>query len=346
MTKELKRIGSNIDIKGIVIHQVVKEAGVRNAVLKKASASLNIEDKERLFIGNLNKAYFKKSNPIYGIFGNGDLIFQNLLKDYLNKKDFYFFTVDALNHYKKVLESSVPSTGGFVIFSHFLNTDTNNDYFLVLTINNKDGYVVSESDLTIKDIKSLDLNKVDVACMINLTKWGNIRSGLDKESKTYLSFVKGNKDISYYFMSFIDCDNKTTNSESTQRLTSAIEEYCNEKNYDRETKIRKRNEIFMYCEDCINQKKEIQLSAISALFDFENPEDFQMFAADEKYGVSSIISGDKSKLKTMRFVTYKDKKMTVEFDCNLLGKDVVYNQQKKELTIKNLPPRLISQIPV
>lgn len=345
MAKELKRIGSNIDLKGIIIHQVVKVAGERYAKVKSASKLIEIEDKEKLFIGRINKAYYRKSSPIYGIFGNEDSTFKNLLNKYNENSDFYTFSVNALAHYKIVIEKTVPATGGFVIFAHFLNTENNNDYMLVLTITNKEGYVVSEDDLTIMDIKNLDLSKVDVACMINLTKWENIEAGIDKVSKTYLSFVKGNKDISYYFMSFIDCDNKTTGSESTKRLTTALDAYCNEKNYDRSTKIRKRNEIFQYCVDCIDKKVEIQLSAISALLDAENPKDFQKFAADEKYGVSSSISGDKSKLRTMKFVLYKDKTMTVEFDCSLLGHNIIYNSQKKELTIKNLPQDLINQIP-
>lgn len=47
----------------------------------------------------------------------------------------------------------------------------------------------------------------------------------------------------------------------------------------------------------------------------------------------------------MKFVMYKNKQMTVEFDCALLGKEVVFNSQKKELTIKKLPKELIDQIP-
>ena len=246
MAKEIKKIGSNLELKGIIIHQAIKGTGDRNTVLKKATESIIVNEKEQLFIGRINKAYFKKSSPIYGIFGNGDVTFQNLLKTYLDKKDFFSFTIEALSHYKKKLDATATATGGFMIFSHFFNTDNSCDYMLVLTINNKDGYVVSEADLSIKDIKNLDLNNVDVACMINLTKWDNITSGLDKESKTYLSFVKGNKNVSYYFMTFIDCDNKTTSSEATQKLTSAIEAYSKELNYDRETKIRKRNEIFLY----------------------------------------------------------------------------------------------------
>ena len=95
----------------------------------------------------------------------------------------------------------------------------------------------------------------------------------------------------------------------------------------------------------MNKKREIQLSAISALFDNENPDAFQEFAADEKYGVSSIISGDRAKLKIMKFVTYKDKNMTIEFDCDLLGKNVIYDAKFNKLTIKNLPQELINQIP-
>lgn len=345
MAKELKRIGSNIDLKGIIIHQVVKESGERIVVMKKANELLKMEEKEKLFIGRINKAYYQKSGPVYGIFANEKPKFKDLLKVYREENDFYSFSVKALEYYKSVLQETPAATGGFVIFCHFINTDNDNEYMLILTINNKDGYVVRETDLTIEDIKNLDLSKVDVACMINLTKWENIELELDKESKTYLSFVKGNKKVSYYFMSFIDCDNKTTSAISTQRLTNALDAYCDVKNYDRETKIRKRNEIFLYCEECINDKKEIQLTTISALLDAENPVDFEEFAADEKYSVSSIISGDKTKLKKMKFVLYKDKKLTVEFDLKLLGREVIYNQQRRELLIKNLPQELIDQIP-
>ena len=61
--------------------------------------------------------------------------------------------------------------------------------------------------------------------------------------------------------------------------------------------------------------------------------------------MSAIISGDKSKLKTMKFVVYKDKTMSIEFDCNLLDKKVIYNKKKNELTIKDLPSSFFNQIP-
>ena len=79
MEKEIKRIGSNVDIKGIVIHQVVKDQGIRHTSLKEATGLIKFEEKEKSFLGRLNKAYFRKSSPIYGIFGDEDTTFKKLL---------------------------------------------------------------------------------------------------------------------------------------------------------------------------------------------------------------------------------------------------------------------------
>src|SRR5690606_34606776 len=121
------------------------------------------------------------------------------LKDYLNGGDFYAFSVAAINHYKAKIENVVAATGGFLIFAHYSNADNGCDYLLVLTINNKDGYSLREKDLTIKDIRNLDLAKLDVACMINITQWTAQENSMGDDRKTYLSFIRGNKDISYYF---------------------------------------------------------------------------------------------------------------------------------------------------
>jgi nucleoid-associated protein len=340
-----RRHGSNLNVKGMVIHQLKKTAGFSIVGYKKAKEVLVVSDKEKLFLGRLNESYHKKSNPTYGIFGDGNPTFKNQLKQYLADDNFYQFSISASTQYKNILENTINATGGFLIFIDFFNSDNSHRYMLILTINNKDGYVVREHDLTIEDIKNIDLSKVDVACMINLSAWESIENGINTESKTYLSFVRGNKGVSNYFMSFIDCDNKTTNTESTKRLTRAIDEYVKEKGYDRKTKIKIRNIAYDYCTSCMKQKKEILLSALSALVDPDSVTDFQEFASDEEYGVSETIRGDSTQLRRIKFIKYKDEKYTVEFDSDLIGKDIFYNKQKNELTFKRVPEELASQIP-
>ena len=344
MVKELKKIGHNIDLKNIVIHQVVKEQGVRATSLKIADKLLIVGEREKMFIGRINKVYYQKSSPIYGIFGNEDETFKNLIRKYQKDNDFYTFSTNALRHYEKVLKGEVASTGGFIIFAHFINTDNKNENLLVLTANNKNGYVVNENDLTIKDSKNLELNKLDVACMINISKWKSVDLDSNNEIKTYLSFIKGNKNISFYFMSFIDCNNKQTGSEASKRLRYALDEYFNQKSYDRGTKVSKMRDVYSYCEDCMNNKKEIQLSMVSSILDDENPSEFQEFASDEKYGVSAIISGDRSQIKHIKYAVYNSKEISITFDKKLLGKNVIFNPKTKDLTFKNLPDELINQI--
>jgi nucleoid-associated protein len=342
--KGIRKNDVNIQLKGMVIHQVIKEAGNRTTYVKEANNTLPISEREKLFISKIYKAYFDNSKPIYGIFEEQDNTFKNRLSQYLNDDKFFEFSKDATQHFKNTLMKSTPSTGGYLIFAHFKHVDKGFDYMVVMTMTNKDNYAI-ESDLSLSDIKSLDLSKIDVGCMINLSKWKEIES-LIIESSSYLSFAKGEKEVSYYFMSFIDCSNKTTKTESTNRFKKAFEDYCSLKGYNREERIQKRNEIYGYCIGCIDEKREISLSAISAFIDPDNTDEFEKFAADDKYCVSSIINADKSLLKTMKYIVYKDDDYKIEFDAALITKGkVYYDKAKNQLTFKNIPEKLAMQIP-
>jgi nucleoid-associated protein YejK len=95
MAKKLEKIGHNIDLKNIVIHQVIKEQGIRDTVLKKADGLLKIGEREKMFVGKINKVYHQKSRPIYGIFGNDDETLKKLIKKNQNDHEFYTITIDA-----------------------------------------------------------------------------------------------------------------------------------------------------------------------------------------------------------------------------------------------------------
>lgn len=342
---ELKKKGHDISIKGIVIHQVIKQAHTTFCSLKIAKTLISPTDKEKIFVANVKETYYKKSSPTYGIFGENDTKFKMLLQEYCKKEiSFYEFSKKATEYYKVIISRVSPATGGHIIYTHYSNTNEQNEYLFVLTINNKDGFVIDD-DLNIKDIKSLDLNKIDVACLINITKWQNIIiNSQTTDSKTYLSFVKGNKNVSRYFMAFIDCNDNTTSTESTKRLVKALDKYCISKDYDRATSIQKKNSVYDYCIDCITNKKEILLSAISALLDNENPNDFKEYAAQENNGVSEIISGDKTQLRKIKYTYYKSNDLTIIFDNKQLDNTIFYNNKTKQLTFKHLPEKLIEEL--
>lgn len=344
MVEEIKKIGHNICIKGMVIHQVNKKQGVRETKIITSKSLINTTENDQAFISKVSRAYYDKSSPIYGIFGNENTKFKRLLAEYISSSDFLSFTKKAIDEYKHQIMTSAPATGGFMIFSHYINTDKSHEYLLILSLNNKKGYVVNEKNLTIKSIKNLDLNKVDIACIIDLTKWVNIESGSDSESKTYLSFVRGNKDLSYYFMSFIDLSDKSTNAESTLNFLKALDSYQDKINLEREERINQRNAVFQYCEDCLDKKDEILLSRISTIINPNDPSSFERFASSEDFRVSAVIKGDRSKLKLIKYIIYKRNDFHITFDGNKLGKEYIFDNDKKELIIKNLPEDFVNQI--
>lgn len=345
----LKQKGHNISIKGFVIHKINKDAGDRKTTVKLASKLIVPTAKEKRFIAVVSDAYYKKSGPIYGVFEEDirQEVFQNQMKCYSNDEiDFLSFSQKMMIWYEKVIKDVVPATGGFAIFANYVNTDTNNNFMLVLTLNNKDGYYFNEDKLTLEDIKSLDMSKIDVGCQINITRWLSVNEG-NPEYVTYLSFVKGIKNVSYYSNSLLGCANKTTNTASTLRFKNALDQFCKFKKYNSEKEIEIKNKVYSFCKDCMANKGAIYLKLISGLIadSEENQDEFMEFAAGEDYQVDSIISPDPSKIKLIGWVKYKGEALNISFSNSLLDREIFYDPVAKQLTIKNIPDQLASQIP-
>ncbi|PZU19476.1 MAG: hypothetical protein DI622_08865 [Chryseobacterium sp.] len=346
MSKQVKEKGHNIDLTNIIVHRINKVAGNKNSVLKLADKELTINKQERYFIADIRESFNKRSVPTYGIFEDEfDFnVFQQSLRDYKDGAiDFLDFTVKSMGYYERMIKSSAPATGGFLIFADFKITDNNDErYILVFSINNKQGYNLNEEALSIQQIKNLELNKIDLATLINISRWNLSLTNAD-EVKTYLAFIRGKKNISDYFQSFIGCADKTTATESSTRLINAIHSYCSENDYD-DTKTKEiERKVFEYCQDCKKNRKEIQLSYISTIIDDENPNSFSEYASNEKFSVSEIIKYDSKTLKTLKFVDYQSEDFSIRFNKKMINKTVKLNREKKTLTLTNIPDELIAQ---
>lgn len=340
----IRKIGDNIDLRNIIIHRMNKEAGGHPSY-KCAKRALEISSTEQQFIGKVTEAYQKRSSPIYGTFNGEDNDFQELLQKFINSQyDFYSFSTESMKLYNKVIKRVPQATGAFMVFAHYINKANNHEYLLVLAINNNTGYIVQDS-LKLSSSKNIDFTKIDRACIINLTKWTECTINPASNSKTYLSFVKGKKDISDYFMKqFIGCDNKQTNEEASVKLLNAITAYCKSKEWDSQKTAAIKNSVFTHCQDRMKNKCEIILSAISSIINPDDPEEFQEFASQEEYGVNPFFSGNKRVLKSLERFKYSDDQIHLEFDNQLLDKSVFYDSRNKTLTFRDLPQDLIDKL--
>lgn len=342
----IKEKGHNVNLTNVVIHKINKTAGDKKSTLKLAEMELIVGKPEIKFIADVRESFNKRSVPTHGVFEdafdyNG---FQKAIKEYKdNHIDFMQFSIYSMEYYKRVIETSAPASGGFIIFADFKITDNNDErYILVLSIDNKQGYNLSEDALTIREIQNLELNKMDLASIINLSRW-ELSVNLEKNIKTYLTFIRGKKKISDYFQNFIGCADKTTATESSTLLLNTINSYIDEKEIGEKEAKELRCKILDYCQDCNRRKKEILLSQISFLFDEENPYNFSAYATREEIGNSEVIKYDSKTLRTLKFVDYQSDDLTLKFNKKLLGTSIKISKDKSSITISNLPEELKSQ---
>lgn len=325
-----------MNLNNIIVHKLSKEAQ-GNATLELRQNVLPVREKETEFITNVKQAYYRKSNPNYGVFNSNTTTypFQTMLRSYADdSSQFYQFTENAMNHLLGIISGVPQATGGYVVFAHY--TLQNEDFIITVMLNNKKQYNINNS-LSIEEIFSLDIDKLDVANFVNLTRWNSAQ-------ETYLSFARGRKEVSNYFKTFIGCTDQTSAKQSSQQLKSAFLDYLDTLQIENEAKENLRNDVFDYCISQAKRKEDISLNHISSIIDNEQPELFQEYASGEQYRVSANIKGHIQTLKSLKYYTYKSKKLSISFDSGLINESIFYNEQTNELKITEVPDDLRRQL--
>ncbi|WP_297334775.1 nucleoid-associated protein, partial [Flavobacterium sp.] len=326
-------------------HKLNKKAN-EAATIELADDSLMITEREISFIKSIKDAYYKKSNPIYGVFDDNRITFpyQSILDEYFqNTISFLEYSVLSMRHLLGTIDRVSPATGGYVVFAHYElnedddpNIDEAEPYTMVVMLNDKIIYNVNNS-LTLDELFGLDIEKIDVANLVNYNRWVS-------NEETYLSFARGRKDVSNYFRTFIGCTDQRSSYDSSKLLKKAVLDYLGTLDIDDDRKEEIRNSIFTYCISQTNSNQDISLDHVSSIIDNDNPERFSQFAAGENYRVSSSIKGNKKALKDLKYYVYKSKKLRLEFDSALVNDQIFYNSEDNTITITDVPDELQEQL--
>lgn len=343
---EIKQKGHDLDVKNIIIHQINKEASKDVTSVKIADKNLEISNKEIFFLADVKKS-FSGPGKTYGIFEeqSASTVFENLLEGYVKEViSFLDLTHELMKHYERILDNTKAASGGFLVFADYFNKTVEKNYFLVLAVNNKQSYLFNE-DLTLSEIESIDLSKIDIASLIDMSKWQDYKGG-NEEIDTYLSFRSGLKNLSQYFQTFIGCANKTNKKVDSRKLVIAIKDYLDSKNVDKETADGLMDKIRAHCIAYDKNNKGVFLTDISRIIDEDNPEDFEHFATDEKYSVNPIISVDRNVMKLLTKTVFisKNQDFSIEFSNILIGDTIKYDVETNTMTIDDVPEELASQL--
>lgn len=328
-----------IEIHNFIIHNVKKNQFDKTVTLKERATEIKIKSTQITFFEKLLEAYYKRSNPSYGVFDKNTISYpyQNLVSDFLDTKTtFKDFSIKSLNHFVSKIRDETNATGGFFLVAYF--TSQKIPFLAIIMVNNMTNYDIDETSLDIVEKATLDIEKVDVANIINLNKW-------KLNDTTYLTFTKGRKKISEYFINFIGCTLLTDSRHYSKNLKVAFNDFLVSERFTEDQKVNYKMNAYGYLKDKAKTKTDINLTEFANSLFPENPENLISHLTKEEYQINSTFKCDMGTFKDYQYIFYNGKDLNFRFHRSLINNQrITYDIVNKTLTINKLDQSVINQI--
>lgn len=325
-----------MSIQHAIVHWLEKERYELTSRLHLRSDKLPVTERLERLLDGIRGVYRTKTGKGYGRFEDDPYHpFSKALRAYLEELvDFKDFSVQAMRHYRSMIESQGFATGGYVLFVEYL--DDARRFMMMVALNDTKAIAFNREAMDFQETSRLDLDQLHQVGRVDLGAW------LDGNSLRYLSFVKGRAggEIAKYFQRFMGCDEYTGAAEQTRLLLDVVKQYGEEIGLDAEQARDLRTKAYWYCDERRKKKVPVELEGLARHLDEENPERFMVIADRMELGNSFDV--DPRKLKDFKFVKYAKDGLSLTFDRGLLGNEV--ELRGRDLVVKNIPDALITEI--
>ena len=316
----------------MIVHSIRKDPHQKTASVLLRADVLPINGNAIAFTQEIESVYLKKNGKSYGIFQEYDTAypFQNLLRSYTeNQTDgtFVRFTKEASELFRKQLDNAQASSGGYLLFIHYEN-DAGTGYFALIVLQDKNFYAIDPVSLELSSNINLDIQHLNIGLRIHLAGW------LEHESlhTSYLSFIKGKKDVSNYFVEFIGCKNFQQAAESTSKLLNAVNGYLSVREIDDAARRTTESNLHRY----LKTSASVSLDACANVINPDDPESFLEYMQKNNIEINDNFDADGRVIRSLVRVNYKSRELNFDFSKNLLDTNKVeYDAPNSRLIIKD-----------
>ena len=327
-----------------ILHRIEKDkntsgAGSAQSVMR--PECLTIDEKLDRTAADILRIYTKSTSG-YGTFDANETVFRFpvLLRDHIGGGlDFIAFTQEATRLIAAKMESEGFATGGYALFLRY--TSQERDWLLVAMLKLKPGTGVIEQTMELSETLSFDIDHLHEAARVDLGKW-------QANSQPYLSFVKkrqGGQDVSRYFREALGCTEYTDSRHNTEKMRDAFESYSERQNWTHDQKRDGRRRVYDYCEAKDKAGEPVNLTALSALVNDQDPGAFSQFVRDEGFEVGETFKPHKATYSRFKRIQRQFGSVKVSFDVqDLLDGRVDYDDANGCLVITGLPAEMVEEI--
>ena len=332
-----------MQIQEAILHQITKDVqtqGADSTTVNLRAQSLPIDERLIKTATEIVKAYGKLLSG-YGTFDADEEVhqFPSLLRrNIANELSFVEFTSTTTRMIANEMSKVFFANGGYSLFLRY--TSQGQDWCLIVMLKLKDGTGLNKTTLELLDAMTFDVDHLREAARIDLSKW-------QTDTQPYLSFIKKGKsdDVTQYFREALGCTEYTESKHNTKQMKDAVEAFCSEQDWDTAEKRDARQRVYDYCDAKTKSGDPVNLKALSALIDDQQPEAFIDFVRDKNYEISETFKPHRETYIRFKRISRQFGSVRVSFDVqDLLDGRVEYDEETNHLVITNLPDELVTEI--
>jgi nucleoid-associated protein len=330
----------NSGLTRLIAHRLDKEPGTQTAAIRDRKEVLPVKSAlAATFLDQLRDG-FQKRNPVAGVFkstAGTQPPFQQLLSRYLDSqsnKSFIAFSKDATLILKEEISKQQASTGGYIVFAEY---SANGEGFLLTGLLSTLANPNFDESLNLVSSVALDMQHLRHGARMRL-------QGVSENVDGAIQFIsQQTKGVSEYFVEFIGCKEVTRPEAQGRQLHTALEQWAQQEQLNDVQRGQLMSRAYTYWQDCRRERQQMTLTALANVLSPERSGTLLRHLGNENLGLAGEFSPPPPSImkRFIRFA-FNAAGLKLEFDRNQWRDRVDLNQERRTLTIREVPDELIA----
>lgn len=286
--------------------------------------------------------FIRKGGKFYGRFSAEtiEFPFSSWLKECRAERlGFASFTHKAMKQFAYALEKTEITLDAYIFF--LIEKIEAGDSLYVFVIEHTNSLYL-DGDLAISDSCFLNSAQIALAAKINMQDWD---AG---ESVTYLAMVRerGEKELSDAFTNFIGFSDKHDVKNDTVEFLKIVDNFTEA--LDETAAKMTRSKVVDYCLEQNKAGKSVVIKDLSNTLSQDlktyEPDHFSRYVASTQNHIKTEFIPDTSQVRSYARISGRNDSLSMSFDAECLGNNILYDPASDSLIIKNLPPALKARL--
>ena len=330
------------EVKHAIVHTMVVDK--EQVWVDPRKEELEIGPLAQRLVDTLYSVYRRRASKSHGKFNGNEEIApaQKHARAYLfeaAEKDFCGFTERMTN----LLGDKAKNTGattGHVFFAH-LEGD-GREYLLIAIVTNEIDIALSKT-MDLKETEHLNLKDFRFAGRIDVSAW---RDNQDR----YVSFLKGTKEVSNYFMAFLGCDTTIAAVRDTRCLTNAVKRFAQSVTRNGELLSDEERDTFLstvdaHCRRIAAQGQPLEIDVLCNAAWPEAPEELRTAIVEGDEAINDGFTIDKRGLQGLVRFSGKGAHWKLDFEREALSNHkLTFNKDERTITLHDPSDELVHQL--